>query len=213
MRVPGNRPGTLTFDDSHPVAGHFRVECALRCSTSTGTISSHQQRPIRDPFMPCVRRLRASEAAYVAGIVDGEGTITLTKTHRHENRRPVLSISSTERPLLEYVQLTVGVGRITNKRRSRAHHSASFAYVISSRSALALLSQITPYLHTYKLGRANLLLRKYLRVTPRNGRYFAALRLARDAFETEFFKITTRAPAMSSPIVRTPRDGAAEPVV
>jgi hypothetical protein len=107
--------------------------------------------------MPCVRQLRDSEAAYVAGIVDGEGTITLTRIHRGENRRPVVSISSTERVLLEYVLLVVGAGRITNKRRSRAHHSASFAYVISSRNALALLSQLVPYLHTYKRDRASLL--------------------------------------------------------
>jgi hypothetical protein len=121
--------------------------------------------------MPCVRRLQDSEAAYVAGIIDGEGTITLTRIHRGENRRPVVSISSTERPLLEYVRLVVGAGRITNKRRSRTHHSASFAYVISSRNALCLLSQVTRYLHTYKFDRANLLLTEYLRLTPRNGRY------------------------------------------
>jgi hypothetical protein len=107
----------------------------------------------------------------------------------------VVSVSSTERVLLEYVLLVVGAGRITNKRRSRAHHSASFAYVISSRNALALLSQLVPYLHTYKRDRANLLLREYLRVTPRNGRYSPTLQLSRSAFETEFFKITTRAPS------------------
>jgi hypothetical protein len=73
--------------------------------------------------MACVRQLQIGEAAYVAGIIDGEGTITLTRIHRGENRRPVVSISSTERALLEYVQLVVGAGRITNKRRSRAHHS------------------------------------------------------------------------------------------
>jgi hypothetical protein len=144
--------------------------------------------------MPCVRQLQDSEAAYVAGIIDGEGTITLTRIHRGENRRPVVSISSTERPLLEYVRLVVGAGRITNKRRSRTHHSASFAYVISSRNALCLLSQVTPYLHTYKLNRANLLLTEYLRLTPRNGRYSPTLQLARSAFESAFFKITTRAP-------------------
>lgn len=144
--------------------------------------------------MPEVRHLQRSEAAYVAGIVDGEGTITLTKTHRGENRRPIVSISSTERPLLEYVQLVIGAGRITNKRRSRAHHSASFTFVISSRNALTLLLQIAPYLHTYKLDRANLLLRDYLRVTPRNGHYTPSLRLARQAFETAFFNIRTRAP-------------------
>src|ERR1700733_8760618 len=144
--------------------------------------------------MPDIRKLRESEAAYIAGIIDGEGTITLTRTHRGENRRPIVSVSSTERALLQYLRLVIGAGRTTNKRRSRTHHSASFAYVISSRNALALLSQISQYLHTYKLRRANLLLREYLRVTPRNGRYFPSLKLARSAFERDFLAITTRAP-------------------
>jgi hypothetical protein len=34
-----------------------------------------------------IRELSATEAAYIAGIVDGEGTITLTRTHRDEGRR------------------------------------------------------------------------------------------------------------------------------
>jgi hypothetical protein len=46
--------------------------------------------------MSPLRQLSDTEAAYLAGIIDGEGTITLTRTHRGENRRPVVSISSTE---------------------------------------------------------------------------------------------------------------------
>src|SRR5579883_1786789 len=41
-----------------------------------------------------LRDLSDTEAAYVAGIIDGEGTVTLTRTHRGEGRRPVVSISS-----------------------------------------------------------------------------------------------------------------------
>ena len=41
--------------------------------------------------------------AYTAGIIDGEGTITLTKTHSHnEFRYPVLSMTSTTYSFLEY---------------------------------------------------------------------------------------------------------------
>ena len=36
-----------------------------------------------------MKTLSEVEAAYVAGIIDGEGTVTLTRTHRGENRRPV----------------------------------------------------------------------------------------------------------------------------
>ena len=57
--------------------------------------------------MPLIRELSDTEAAYLAGIVDGEGTITLTRTHRGERRRPVVSISSTELSLLQYVRSTV----------------------------------------------------------------------------------------------------------
>lgn len=142
--------------------------------------------------MEPIRQLTECESGYVAGIVDGEGTITLTKTHRGENRRPIVSVSSTERALLVHIQRVIGAGRITSKRRERNHHSPSFAYTISSRQALALLQQISQLLRTYKAARARLLLEEYLLVTPRNGRYDPAQRAAREAFEQRFFAITTR---------------------
>lgn len=147
----------------------------------------------RDAMMPRIRELSETEAAYVAGIVDGEGTITLTRTHRCEGRRPVVSISSTELPLLQYIQSIIGAGRITGKITARRHHSPSFAYVVSSRQALALLAQISAYLRTYKLQRCRLLLDEYLAVTPRNGRYTSAQRTAKELFETRFFALSVRA--------------------
>jgi hypothetical protein len=147
----------------------------------------------RLPTLHIMKTLSEVEAAYVAGIIDGEGTITLTRTHRGENRRPVVSISSTELPLLTYVRSIIGAGRITGKMRSREHHSPSFAYCITSRQALRLLAQVCPYLHTYKAQRACLLLQEYQRVTPRNGRYTAEQRAAREQLEERFFAISTRA--------------------
>jgi hypothetical protein len=145
-----------------------------------------------------VKQLSESEAAYVAGIIDGEGTITLTRTHRGENRRPVLSVSSTESPLLHYIQSIIGVGRITGKVCSRPHHSPSFTYVVSGRQALDVLGQVVAYLRTYKCARARLLLAEYVAVTPRNGRYTANQRAAREHFENRFFEIAVRAPSMKS---------------
>jgi hypothetical protein len=143
-----------------------------------------------------LKALSETEAAYVAGIIDGEGTITLTRTHRGENRRPVLSISSCELTLLTYVKSIIGAGRITRKACARTHHSPSFAYVITSRQALSLLARVHRFLRTYKAGRARLLLEEYSRVTVRNGRYSAEQLAAREQFETRFFAIATRAPAV-----------------
>jgi hypothetical protein len=135
------------------------------------------------------RKLTVPETAYVAGIIDGEGTITLTATHAGENRRLVISVASTERQLLEYLQQIIGVGKITAKRTYSARHTPSHTYTLTSRQALTLLHQITPHLRTYKRQRAELLLRNYLIMTPRNGKYSPALRAARTAFEDELLAI------------------------
>ena len=81
--------------------------------------------------MNCARhfnKLSETSAAYVAGLIDGEGIITLTRLHAHENRRAVISIASTEIQLLEFVH----------------------------RQALSLLEQVLPYLRSYKKRRAEL---------------------------------------------------------
>lgn len=72
-----------------------------------------------------VNQLSATDAAYIAGMIDGEGTITLTREHKNECRRLVVSISSTERCLLEYIHNTIGAGKITNKRTYKPEHSPS----------------------------------------------------------------------------------------
>jgi hypothetical protein len=144
-----------------------------------------------------VSRLPPTDAAYIAGLIDGEGTITLTQEHANESRRLVVSISNTEYALLEYVKHVCAAGRITNKRISQPHHTPSFAYKISNRQALALLEQIYPFLRSYKADRAALVLREYVNLTPRNGKYTDALRQARDAFEQEFLRLL---PKKESPI-------------
>jgi hypothetical protein len=53
-----------------------------------------------------VQPLTATEAAYIAGLVDGEGTITLTRYHRNENRRLVEALAAQEE---EAAQVSTGV--------------------------------------------------------------------------------------------------------
>ncbi len=156
-----------------------------------------------------MRALSEVDAAYVAGIIDGEGTITLTRTHRGENRRPVVSISSTELELLTYVRSVIGAGRVTTKVCAQSHHSPSFTYCITSRQALTLLAQVSPYLRTYKFKRARLLLEEYQRVTPRNGRYTTEQRAARAHMEERFFAISVRAirPVTTSASFTAPSGG------
>ena len=133
--------------------------------------------------------LRTAQAAYIAGLIDGEGTVTLTRKHRTENRQVCVSISSTERGLLNFILNATGAGKITNKSTSRRHHTPSFAYAVYNRQGLALLQQTLPYLKSYKRDRAELILTKYLSVTPRNGKYSAELLARKANFERRVLAI------------------------
>lgn len=146
--------------------------------------------------MPIYRQVRAlarEEAAYIAGVIDGEGTISLSRRHRADNRQLVISISSTEPELLEYIQRAARAGRITRKRAVSAKHTPSVTYVIDNRQALSLLEQVAPYLRTYKAQRAEMVLRDYLRLTPRNGKYSETQRLEREVFIKHFLQLRPKA--------------------
>jgi hypothetical protein len=132
--------------------------------------------------------LKPTEAAYIAGLVDGEGSITLTRKHKGDNRQAALSIASTERCLLEYVLDRAGVGKITNKT-TKSGYKPAFTYSVYNRQALDLIEQIQPYLISYKKQRADLLLSDYLRLTPRNGKYTEELKVERLRFESSFLAI------------------------
>ena len=118
-----------------------------------------------------ISTLSKSDAADIAGLVDGEGTVTLSRKHKNEHRQLSVSISSTERNLLELIQSVTGVGKITNKVTSKSHHTPSYTYSVYNRQALSLLNQIFLFLKSYKRDRAQLILDEYLSVTPRNGKY------------------------------------------
>ena len=137
-------------------------------------------------------RLSETDAAYLAGLIDGEGTIALTRLHRGQNRQLVISVSSTERSLVEWVLHSTRVGKITSKRTSSPHHAPGLTYTIANRQALALLLQVTPHLRSHKAKRARLVLDHYVRLTPRNGKYDDALRAERCDFERRFAAISIR---------------------
>ena len=135
------------------------------------------------------RKLKATEAAYIAGLIDGEGTITLSREHKGENRRLVVSIGNAELGILRSVAKATGVGKITNKRAYSSKHTPSYAYKVTNRQALLLLEQIVMHMQSYKKRRASLALKEYLLVTPRNGRYTAKQQRVRTEFEKRFLDI------------------------
>ncbi len=126
--------------------------------------------------------------AYTAGIIDGEGTITLTKTHSHnEFRYPVLSITSTTYSFLEYLKSHFGGTIVSNKVYER-NHKPSWHWTLVGNKVLDLLPKVMPYmLEPSKKYRANLIVNEYKKLTPRNGKYTDNMKLLKKDFEYRFF--------------------------
>ncbi len=135
------------------------------------------------------KKLALTDAAYLAGLIDGEGTITLSRINRNKYRALVVTVSNTEMDILQYVQAVTGVGKITNKRSVKSTHAPSFTYQVSNRQALGILGQIVEYLRSHKAARAHLALEDYLLLTPRNGRYSTEQLEKRELFIERFFGI------------------------
>ncbi|HKU15859.1 MAG TPA: LAGLIDADG family homing endonuclease [Steroidobacteraceae bacterium] len=64
-----------------------------------------------------VRVLSAPEAAYLAGLIDGEGTVTLSRKHADDMRQLIVSISNTELPILQFALASVGAGKLLRAER------------------------------------------------------------------------------------------------
>jgi hypothetical protein len=131
------------------------------------------------------------EASYIAGIIDGEGSITLTRLHKNEHRRPCITIASTDIELLTYIQSLTGGGISRKKNYQPDRHKDSYTLNVKKKqSVLRTLYYVCPYLRVNKKrNRALWILENYERVTPRNGKYNPELLSNKLLFEEQFFRI------------------------
>ena len=127
--------------------------------------------------------------SYTAGLIDGEGTITLSYKYKSSRYRwPIISVPSCTPELVDFLQTTFG-GSISNKRPTKADHSQSQAWHIAGDKAIELLQKVLPYLREpEKKRRASMIVENYKRLTPRNGKYTDEQKAAKLVFEHQFFE-------------------------
>lgn len=107
-------------------------------------------------------KLTETELAYIAGIVDGEGSISLVRsTHAKRTRGryiyPMVRVANTDRLLIEWLIAKTGCGAVrysvqSGDRFKLVHH---VGWAVSD--AIELLKAIRPFL-VIKAGRADLVL-------------------------------------------------------
>ncbi len=131
------------------------------------------------------------EKAYIAGIIDGEGSIMLQRFHTNQYPAPCVSIASTTIELLTWLKDTIGYGVIIKKKNYNPEkHKLSYSFVIKQNNAIKLLEDIYPYLIIdSKRKRAEMIITQYKSLTPRNGRYTDEQLAKKERFYEEFIKV------------------------
>jgi hypothetical protein len=137
-------------------------------------------------------KLAEIDKGWIAGIIDGEGSICLTRQKANEHRSPELEVTSTTKEMLEKLQGLCG-GSISIQKVYQAHYKPSWHWNIKGNKVLELLSEIREYLLVpEKKYRADLLVNEYKLVTPRNGRYSAEKLQQKLDFEKRFFEFNLK---------------------
>ncbi|WP_017413373.1 LAGLIDADG family homing endonuclease [Clostridium tunisiense] len=128
------------------------------------------------------------QKAYVAGIIDGEGSIMLQSFHKNQLPSPCVSVASTSMELLIYLKQIISCGVIVKKKNYNLEkHHDSYTFYVRYNNAINLLIEIEPYLIIEsKRKRAKLIIEKYKTLTPRNGRYSEEQLLLKELFYKEF---------------------------
>lgn len=96
---------------------------------------------------------RQNQLAYVAGFMDGEGTITIARniSKKHPGKpyyRIYVTISSTDLEVLQLIQTWFPEGKIleTNDKRAKPHYRQAYRYHTEGPRAYRMLILLKPYL-------------------------------------------------------------------
>lgn len=115
----------------------------------------------------------------------------LIKFHNNQFPAPCVSIASTTLELLTWIKNKVNAGTIIKKKNyNTKKHKDSYTYYLRYNDAITLLEEISDYLViSSKKQRAKLILEKYKKLTPRNGRYSEEMLKLKNEFYEEFRRI------------------------
>ena len=115
------------------------------------------------------------EKAYLAGIIDGEGTITLSK--EGEFRYPTITFCNNDKSIIDYVN-TFCPGTVSVKRSNNPLHKDNYVWRLVRRRAIDAIQEILPYMHeSKKIARGKTIVENYIALTPRNENYSEELKL------------------------------------
>lgn len=100
--------------------------------------------------------MKPTEKAYIAGLIDGEGCITITRRKKRKNPKfsyyqPLLNISNTDKRIIDYAQNLIHgmiIKRIPGKPGDRRRKKWKLVYhlILTGEKLKQTLKEILPYL-------------------------------------------------------------------
>jgi hypothetical protein len=90
--------------------------------------------------------LSPTEAAYIAGLIDGEGSVMLIKRGSGGGCQLRVVVSNTHEGVLRWLSAVTGIGKTYRLIAATERHKAGFSWRAHGDGAQTLLQQIRPYL-------------------------------------------------------------------
>lgn len=100
--------------------------------------------------------LSAVDAAYLAGLMDGEGSVMLYRRKKDAAGSALrIAIANTNMILIDWCLSKTGVGNVLTKLGANERHKTGYQWIANAQAAASVLVQIRPYL-TIKAAQADL---------------------------------------------------------
>ena len=98
-------------------------------------------------YIRTIKHLSKTQASYLAGIIEGEGTITIVKSARLiGDLTPSLSVANTNKDLIDWLLNNVG-GRVMSSQPKNKNYKLKYNWITSSvLDVSVIIKMVYPYL-------------------------------------------------------------------
>jgi hypothetical protein len=102
----------------------------------------------KNPIIRTINNMSPLDLSYMAGLVDGEGNISLSWVGcvGKQNLHPNIAIANSNRDVLEWVLIVVGWGGISTKPRNNPKWKDAYSWRINGHLAIQFAKALLPYL-------------------------------------------------------------------
>jgi hypothetical protein len=112
-------------------------------------------------------KINKLDLAWAAGIIDGEGSVMLIRSHPNDNECPVVSVTNTSMELLEKMSQMFG-GKIRKQKKYNPKHTQAYIWSIKHQHALECIKMLAPMIVIpKKKNRSDLIISTFPKVSKR----------------------------------------------